>query len=243
MATKAKTIIRYSKPLVHLLLAAPVVWLIWQLNLAYAGRPHGLGFNPLEYANRFTGIWALRILFISLAISPLARISHIHALVMYRRLAGLWAFTYALTHVTSYAWLDHELNWSDIWSDVTDRTYIAFGFTALILLIPMAATSTKWAMKTMGKQWKRLHQMVYGIGILVMIHFFMMVKGNQLEPYIYAAILSVLLGYRFMHYVKARLRRRRRKRSAVLPPKPKAAVVEPSTTGETAQWARHQQAL
>ena len=210
MKGPSPALISWSKPVLHLALAAPLAWIIWQISTAYAGEPHALGFNPIETSNRHSGIWALRILLLGLAVTPLSRLLRCPQLVRYRRMIGIWAFAYVCYHLLSYAWLDNEWAWASIFEDITDRIFITLGFAAFLLLIPLAATSTKWAMKRLKRRWKRLHQAVYAVGILAALHFFFMIKGNQLEPWIYAAILAALLGFRAVGLARRLYKRQRR---------------------------------
>jgi len=213
MMTK-KALIRRSKLPLHIALAAPLFWLIWQLDLAFAGQPHDLGFNPLETANRHTGIWTLRYLVLVLTLTPLQRLARVKFIAAYRRLVGLWAFTYATAHVLSYAWLDHQLDWEAIFDDIADRRYITIGLIAFTLLIPLAATSFRYAMKKLGRSWKKLHQMVYAISLLGVLHYAMIVKGNQLEPLIYGWIVALLLAIRLWTFGRKQLRQQARAEQA-----------------------------
>ncbi len=194
---KAQTFKRTVKPIVFMTALIPFAWLAYQWMNAYSGLPHGLGFNPQETSNRFSGDWALRFLLIGLAIRPLAKITHYNPLLLLRRMMGLFAFFYVTVHLTSYIWLDLAFAWADLWADILKRLYITLGMVAFILLIPLALTSTKAMIKRIGaKRWQSLHRSVYLISILGIIHFIMMRKGLQIEPLIYAGVLSVLLGYR-----------------------------------------------
>lgn len=199
---------RYVKPVVFLLSLVPAVWLAVNWWLAYAGAPHDLGFNPNEYSNRFTGDWALRFLLLSLAPTPVATITKSPKPILFRRMVGLFAYFYVWLHMASYLWLDLLFDWDQLWADIIKRVYITVGMGALLLLTPLAITSTKGWIRRMGAgRWQRLHKAVYVIGPLAIIHFIMMRKGFQLEPLIYGAILALLLGMR-LPAVKRRLRRR-----------------------------------
>lgn len=176
----------------------PAVWLVWNWWLAFQGQPSGLGFNPQEASNRFTGDWAMRILLISLALSPLAKLIKSPKPVLFRRMIGLFSFFYVCLHVISYVWLDMLFDWSVLWADVMKRLYITVGFAAFLLFIPLAVTSTKgWVKRLSARRWQALHRSVYVIGVLVILHFIMMRKGFQIEPLIYGAILFVLYALRF----------------------------------------------
>lgn len=189
---------RFGKPVVFALMLVPAVWLAWNWWLAFQYQPNGLGFNPQETSNRFTGDWALRFLLLSLAITPLSKALKSPKPILFRRMIGLFAFFYVCLHITSYVWLDMLFEWAELWADVLKRIYITVGFAAFLLLVPLAVTSTKGWVKRLGaKKWQKLHKSVYVIGLLVIIHFIMMRKGFQIEPLVYAAILAGLLGARW----------------------------------------------
>lgn len=184
---------RYGKPLVFTLLLIPAAWLTYNWWQAFQYQPHGLGFNPQETSNRFTGDWAMRILLLSLAVTPFSKLIKSVKPVLFRRMIGLFAFFYVCLHIASYVWLDMAFDWPELWADVTKRIYITVGMTAFLLLAPMAVTSTKGWMKRLGaRRWQRVHKLVYVAAPLVIIHFIMMRKGFQYEPLIYGAILMLL---------------------------------------------------
>lgn len=183
----------YGKPLVFAALLVPAIWLVWNWLLAFQYQPNDLGFNPQETSNRFTGDWAMRILLISLALTPFSKLIKSPKPILFRRMVGLFAYFYVCLHITSYVWLDMLFDWPELWADVLKRIYITVGLSAFLLLTPMAVTSTKGWIKRMGaKNWQRLHRCVYVVGVLVIIHFVMMRKGFQIEPIIYGIILAAL---------------------------------------------------
>lgn len=179
------------KPALFLLALAPLAFLLLRtLN-------NDLGANPVETINRYTGDWVLRFLLITLAVTPLRKISGWNGLLRYRRLLGLFAFFYAVLHFLSYAWLDQFFVWDDIVRDVVKRPYITVGFASFLMLIPLAATSTNAMIRRLGaKRWQQLHRLVYLVGIGGVVHFLWLVKSDIREPLIYAAILALLLGFR-----------------------------------------------
>lgn len=200
---------RFGKPLVFALLLLPAIWLAWNWWLAFQFQPNGLGFNPQETSNRFSGDWALRILLLSLSITPLSKLLSSPKPILFRRMVGLFAFFYVCLHITSYVWLDMLFDWAELWADVLKRIYITVGFAAFLLLIPLAVTSTNGWVKRLGaRTWQRLHKSVYAIGLLGVIHFIMMRKGFQVEPLIYGAILLALLAFRWRSIVPRRMLRR-----------------------------------
>ena len=155
-----------------------------------------LGANPVEELMDRNGQWGLRFLLITLAVTPLRRITGWHWLVRLRRMLGLFAFFYVLMHFVTYALIDHRLDLGIIVEDIIERPFITLGITALVLLIPLAATSTNAMMRRLGKRWQTLHRLIYPIAILGVWHFWWQVKQDLREPLIYALILAVLLGYR-----------------------------------------------
>ena len=197
-------------PSVFALCLTPLAWLAWR---AYSG---GLGANPIEEVNRLLGDWALRSLLIALAVTPVREIFDWAAVMRWRRMLGLFAFFYAVLHVSNYVGLDQFFDWREIWADVLHRKFITVGMIGLVLLVPLAATSTKAMIKRLGApRWKKLHRLVYIAGIAAVVHFYMMVKADVREPLIYGAILVLLLGYRVV--ARARRRARRRQRRAQSP--------------------------
>lgn len=186
------------KPVVFLLMAWPAGYIIYQTWAAFSGLPHQLGFNPVEVVHHFTGDWAIRFLLLGLAVSPLAKVKKLRRLMLLRRMVGLFAAFYSLLHVTGYLWLDLDLSMTALWQDVIKRNYITVGMGAFLLLVPLTLTSFQRAVRYLGaKRWQRLHKLVYIIGALAVVHFFMMRKGFQLEPIIYMAIYAGLMVMRW----------------------------------------------
>lgn len=182
--------------------ALPLAWLAMEWGELLNGGPNDLGANPVEYSIRYLGIGALRLLTLTLAISPLALWLRLPLLVGVRRQIGLWAFAYAVLHLMLYMALDLELSLAALWADVVKRRYITAGMAAFVLLLPLAATSTAAAIRWLGaRRWKLLHRLIYPASLLACLHFAFMVKGRQLEPLVYAGIVIALLAVR-------RLRRR-----------------------------------
>lgn len=162
-----------------------------------------LGANPIEELIHRLGIWGLRFLLITLAVTPLRYLTGWNWLIRFRRMLGLFAFFYVLMHFLTYAGLDQRFGLTAIFEDVVKRPFITIGFSALILLIPLAVTSTNGMMRRLGRRWQKLHRLVYLIAILGVWHFYWQVKLDTLEPSVYAAILAALLGYRiWRHYVR-----------------------------------------
>ena len=185
--------IRILKALVFLLCLLPLAKLALEI-FGVAGM--SLGANPIEELIHRLGIWGLNFLLITLAVTPLRRLTGKSWLLRFRRMLGLFAFFYVLMHFLTYAGLDQRFDLSVIFEDIAERPFITVGFTAFLLLIPLAATSTNAMMKRLGRRWQKLHRLVYVIAILGVVHFYWQVKLDTLEDLVYAAILAVLLGYR-----------------------------------------------
>jgi sulfoxide reductase heme-binding subunit YedZ len=167
-----------------------------------------LGANPVEELIDRNGQWGLRFLLITLAVTPLRRITGVHWLVRFRRMLGLFAFFYLTLHFVSYAVIDQRLAVGPILEDIMERPFITLGMLGLLLLIPLAVTSTNAMMRRLGRRWQSLHRLVYLIAILGVWHYWWQVKQDIREPLIYASVLAVLLGYRIWFA-------RRRQRAAV----------------------------
>jgi sulfoxide reductase heme-binding subunit YedZ len=155
-----------------------------------------LGANPVEELLHRFGIWGLNFLLITLAVTPVRQLAGLPWLLRFRRMLGLFAFFYVSMHFLVYAGLDQRFALSSIIEDIAERPYITIGFSALVLLIPLAATSTNGMMRRLGRNWKKLHRLIYPIAILGVWHFYWQVKLDTLEPTVYAFILALLLGYR-----------------------------------------------
>ena len=187
------------KPVLFILLLVPLAM------LAYRFYSEGFGANPIETINRYTGDWALRILLITLAFSPLIRITRWNNIIQYRRMVGLFAFFYVCVHLSSYIVLDQFFDFSEIIDDVFKRPFITAGFSAFLLLIPLAVTSTNKMVERLQYRWIQLHRLVYLIAMLAVLHFWWMVKVDTREPMIYAIILAILLGFRLFFYIKRKV--------------------------------------
>ena len=181
------------KPLVFLAGIAPLVWLICG---AFGWFGASLGADPVKKLEHECGKTALNFLLITLAVTPAKNLLGLPQLLRLRRMLGLFAFFYVVVHFTVYLVLDLELNWSTLGADIAKRPYITIGFTALLLMIPLAATSTNGMMRRLGRRWTALHRLVYAIAILGVWHFYWQVKRDVREPLIYVGILALLLLYR-----------------------------------------------
>ena len=183
-----------------------IIFLIPLVVLLFSFFNERLGANPIEVLTRDTGQWALRFLLISLSISPLRLLFGWHFLAPIRRMVGLYCFFYASVHMLLYIWLDQFFNLGDIIDDIIERPFITVGVISFLALIPLAVTSNDKMKKRLGSErWKRLHSLVYFIGMGGALHFFMLVKKDITEPLIYIAILVILLGIRLFRYGRRRL--------------------------------------
>ena len=185
-----------AKTLLHLLAATPAAWLAWQVNEVARTGSNALGADPVAEIEHFLGLWALRLLMLTLAITPLRQLTGQSVLVRFRRMLGLWTFAYATLHFSAYLVLDLRGYWTTIFEEIAKRPYITVGFTAWLLLLPLAITSTTGWIRRLGRNWARLHKLVYAIGVLAVLHFWWLVKSDVREPALYAGILAVLLGWR-----------------------------------------------
>ena len=169
----------------------PLAWLVWKAV------HNDLGANPVEFVTHATGDTALIFLLSSLAITPLRKLAKFPDLIRFRRMLGLYAFFYASLHLLTFAGLDHHFNWAEIVPDVYKRPFVTAGFSAWLLMVPLALTSTTWSIRKLGgKNWQRLHWLVYLSAIAAVVHYWWLVKKDITEPLKYAVILAVLLGFR-----------------------------------------------
>jgi sulfoxide reductase heme-binding subunit YedZ len=184
------------KPIIFLICLLPALLVVGDA-LEITGR---LGANPIEAILDRFGNWGLRFIMITLAVIPLRRLTGWNWLSRFRRMLGLFTLFYAAMHFTTWFVLDREMRLNDILEDLTERPFITLGFTALVLLTALAATSFAAIRRRMGKRWQVLHNMVYVIGILGVWHYWWQVKKDITEPLIYAGILVLLLGARIMKH-------------------------------------------
>jgi sulfoxide reductase heme-binding subunit YedZ len=184
------------KPIVFLLCLAPAALVVGD-TFGITGQ---LSANPIEdILDRF-GNWAIRFIMITLAVTPLRRMTGWNWLVRFRRLLGLFTFFYVLMHFSTWLILDQGLLLSAVLEDLSERPFITIGFTALVLLTAMAVTSSNGMRRRMGRRWDRLHYSAYAVGVLGVWHYWWQVKKDTSDAWIYAVIVSVLLGYRIWAY-------------------------------------------
>ena len=191
---------RVFKPIVWVLCLTPLALLVYGLYL-------DLGANPVETVTNTTGIWTLRLVVITLAITPLRWLTGVNQLINYRRLTGLFAFFYGSLHFLTYAFLDHQFDPTGMWEDVRLRPYITAGFTAFVLMIPLALTSTAgWIRRLGGRNWNRLHMLIYITAAAAVLHYYwkVSIKMPPVNPRNYAILVAVLLGFRAWRYFARR---------------------------------------
>jgi sulfoxide reductase heme-binding subunit YedZ len=178
-------------------------------RLVVYGMTDRLGANPIEFITRSTGLWTLVFLCITLAVTPLRRLTGVNAVLRFRRMLGLYAFFYATLHFTTYLWFDKWFDVAAILKDIGKRPFITVGFAAFVLLIPLAITSPRAMVRKLGRRWQTLHRAIYVIGALAILHFWWMKAGKHdvLLPKIYGAIVVALLGWRLLVWARGRLAR------------------------------------
>jgi sulfoxide reductase heme-binding subunit YedZ len=207
--------VRRFKPFVFLTCLLPLARLGWK---AYMGL---LGANPIEVITHSTGDWTLIFLLITLAVTPLRKLTGQPWLIRYRRMFGLFAFFYVTLHFLTYIWLDKFFNVHDMLADIAKRKFITVGFTGFVLLIPLALTSTSgWIRRLGGKRWQALHRLIYAAAICGVIHYLWLVKADIRKPLQYGTVLAVLLGYRLVSWAVPKLK------SQKMPSLPARAVPE-----------------
>jgi methionine sulfoxide reductase heme-binding subunit len=187
-----KTLVsKWSKVALFLICLSPLAYLGLR---AYHGE---LTANPVEFVQHLTGDWTLRLLLVTLSITPLRKLLSLPDLIRFRRMLGLFAFTYVCLHFLTYIGPDQAFDLGGMWKDVAKRPFITVGFTGFILLIPLALTSTKaWIRRLGGKRWQNLHRLIYITALCGVIHYYWLVKSDHRLPLLYGAILAILFLYR-----------------------------------------------
>jgi sulfoxide reductase heme-binding subunit YedZ len=190
---------RLLKPFVFIVSLAPVAYLLLG---AWRG---GLGANPIEAITRATGVWTLRFMLITLAVTPARWLTGWNDIIRVRRMLGLFAFFYGSLHLLTYVWLDQFFDWAAIVKDVAKRPFITAGFSAYLLLVPLAITSTAGMIRRLGgRRWRRLHRLAYATAALGVVHYWWLVKADIRPPRNYAILLAMLLLVRVVVFAKAR---------------------------------------
>jgi sulfoxide reductase heme-binding subunit YedZ len=193
---------RYFKPLVFLACLVPLGGLVWR------GFHAQLGANPIEAITHGTGDWTLRFLLVTLAVTPLRKLSRQYWLISFRRMFGLFAFFYGFLHLMTYVWLDKFFDVHEMLVDIAKRKFITAGMTAFALMIPLALTSTKWSIRKLGgKRWQTLHRLIYFSAAAGVIHYIWLVKADKKKPLEYGAVLAALLLYRVGTWAGSKVKR------------------------------------
>lgn len=191
--------LRYFKPFIFLACLGPLALLTWD------GFHHNLGANPIEAITHSTGDCTMVFLLITLSITPLRRLTRQYWLIGVRRMFGLFAFFYGTLHLMTWLWLDKFFDVHEMLADVAKRRFITAGMTGFALMLPLALTSTRWAIRKMGgKRWQALHRLIYLSACAGVIHYIWLVKADLKKPLEYAAVLGVLLAYRVVVWVASR---------------------------------------
>ena len=184
--------LRITKFVIYVICLAPLLWLV------FAVINDQLGANPIEVITRRLGEWGLQLLLVTLCMTPLRDILKQPWPIQLRRLFGLFAFFYILLHLITYLWLDQFFDWGEIWRDSLKRPFITVGMLAALMLVPLAITSNRFSQRKLASRWRKLHQLIYPLSILAVIHFFWLVKADLLRPTILSLCLAFLLGYRLI---------------------------------------------
>jgi sulfoxide reductase heme-binding subunit YedZ len=203
MKSIPEKVLRALKVLAFLACLGPLAVLTWKAVYQL------LGANPVDVITRSTGKWTLVFLLLTLAVSPTRRLLRTPWLIRFRRMLGLFAFFYASLHLMTYVWLDQFFNLHSMLHDIAKRRFITAGMTAFILMVPLAFTSTRgWIRRMGGKQWQKLHRLIYFSAAAGVIHFLWLVKADRSRPLAYGSVLAILLLYRLATWLPARLRMR-----------------------------------
>lgn len=197
---------RFFGALLIVAAALPALWYAWAIYSDFVLGSRYLGSDPIKAAEHAYGEWTLRLLLLTLAVTPLRRLTGWNWLAKHRRTLGLYAFAYGVLHLTVWAIIDMQLiiddvvGWDVVKTDLLKRPFITIGMLALLLMLPLAITSTKGMIRRLGKHWGKLHRAIYVVALLGLVHFFMAVKLDWREPLVYAIVLALLLGWRVLEY-------------------------------------------
>ena len=173
--------------------------LVPMARLFHGAFTNSLGANPIEAITRSTGWWTLFLLAVTLAVTPVRKLTGANWVLRLRRMLGLFAFFYALAHFITFIWFDHWFDMGEIFKDVIKRPFVTVGFAAFVLLVPLAVTSNTAMVRKLGRNWQRLHRIAYAIAVLGVLHFWWLVKRDLTEPALFAVVVVVLLGIRLRH--------------------------------------------
>ena len=196
-----KVLRKSLKTILFLIFLSPLAWLVFGLWSDTVLGTVVLTVDPVQKLNRELGYWTLIFLIITLSVRPLAEILNQPLFLGYRRMAGLFSFFYAFLHLVSYIAIDLQFSFDHLIKDISKRAFIIAGIISIIALVPLAATSNKKMMKRLGgKNWRRLHWLIYPVSILATVHFYMMIKADFSRPFLYILIISLLILYRIIRY-------------------------------------------
>ena len=209
MTNRVAAVLPRIKPLVFVVCTAPAFWLAWNTYVVIRGTTGGaltdLGANPIRELQIQTGLWTIRFLAITLAITPLRQLLNLGPLATYRRMLGLFTFFYACLHLTMWTAVDWFFDWPAMWDEIIKHKYILVGMATFLMLIPLAATSTNWSVRKLGgARWAKLHRLVYLCGVTATVHYLWAVKKDTLFPLVYFGIFLALLGYRAVQMLRRR---------------------------------------
>jgi len=217
----SKMKLRLTKIALFLAALIPLGRLLWKAFHV------GLGANPIEVITHSTGDWTLIFVLTTLSITPLRRITRQYWLIGVRRMIGLFAFFYGTLHFLTYIWLDKFFDVHEMLKDIAKRRFITVGFSAFVLMIPLALTSTAWSIRRLGgKNWQRLHRLIYFTGILAVVHYTWLVKADLRKPIRYGIVLSILLAYRVGVWVSQKASEKRRRPAIPAPARNRAEVTK-----------------
>jgi sulfoxide reductase heme-binding subunit YedZ len=189
----------WLKPVVFAVSALPAAYLIWQVYLLTAGQGNTLGADPAKAIVFFNGDWALRFMLLTLAVTPLRKLTGWPPLARLRRMLGLFAFTYATLHFAAFTVLILELRLQDLGAELVERPYILLGFVAWLGLVPLAVTSNQYMLRRLKQRWKKLHLLVFPVVIIQLAHLFWLTRTDYTEPLAYSVVVVLLLGYRLVN--------------------------------------------
>ncbi len=211
--------LRLTKIAFFLAALIPLARLVWK------ALHDGLGANPIEVITHSTGDWTLIFILITLSITPLRKITRQYWLIGVRRMIGLFAFFYGTLHFLTYIWLDKFFDVHEMLKDIAKRRFITVGFSAFVLLLPLAVTSTKgWIRRLGGKNWRRLHRLIYLTGILAVVHYAWLVKADLSKPIEYGAVLGILLAYRVGVWMSEKASEKRKQSVIPAPARSRATI-------------------
>ena len=197
--------IRWIKAVVLVALLVPLGLLAWRGYNTSQGLTPDLGANPLEFITHNTGDWTIRLVMITLAVTPVRKLLKQPWLIQLRKMFGLFAFFYGTLHLFTYLWFDKQFDFHEMFVHIVKRRFITMGMLAFALMIPLALTSTTWAIRKLGgKRWQALHRLIYVTGMAAVVHYIWLVKADLRYPLMYAGILAVLLGYRVVEWARKR---------------------------------------